>query len=118
MHNNQGIKDNSTYPDWPGQCNIENWPPTQETKEYMSKCLKDVKNYTTSCLVVDPDEPIFSFDVDCLLSRECMCTYDNYAANTIFNMGPILYPFSIEFSILVGNELYKNIDKTIRYKNS
>ena len=67
-------------------------------------CTKKIYNWTARCYNADPSEPIFSFDVDCLLAKECMCTYDNHAANTIFSLGPYLYPFGIEFSLLVGKK--------------
>ncbi len=43
-----------------------------------------------------------SFNADCLMAKMCRCSDDNELAQTVFDMGPYLYPFSIEFSILVG----------------
>lgn len=90
-----------------GDCQIEDvsllnqtLPP--ETWEYAQKCIKNVANWTAQCISSHPDEAIFNFNVDCLLAKECMCAYDNHAAIAIFDIGPYLYPFSIEFSILVG----------------
>ena len=68
-------------------------------------CTQKIPNWTERCYKVDPNEPIFSFNVDCLLAKECMCTYDNHAANTVFSLGPYLYPFGIEFSLLIGKAI-------------
>ena len=94
-----------------GDCQIEDvsllnqtLPP--DTWEYAQKCIKNVGNWTQQCISTNADEAIFNFNVDCLLAKECMCAYDNHAAIAIFDIGPYLYPFSIEFSILVG-KLYQ-----------
>ena len=86
------------------ECDINNSSHgrSNETLQYLKMCTKKISNWTTSCYTADPSEPIFSFNVDCLLAKECMCTFDNHAANTIFSLGPYLYPFGIEFSLLVG----------------
>ena len=90
-----------------GDCQIEDvyqlnqtLPP--DTWEYAKMCVKNVANWTEQCNSTIQGEAIFSFNVDCLLAKECMCVYDNHAAIAIFDIGPYLYPFSIEFSILVG----------------
>ena len=86
------------------QCDVSNSSNlrSNETLHYLDMCTSKIDNWTERCFKADPNEPIFSFNVDCLLAKECMCTYDNHAANTIFNLGPYLYPFGIEFSLLVG----------------
>ena len=87
-----------------GECDINNSTQLNDndTRAYLEKCTKNIANWTESCHDLPDDQPIFSFNVDCLLARECMCIYDNHAATAIFGFGPYLYPFSIEFSILVG----------------
>ena len=90
-----------------GECSVNNSShfDKNHTIEGFKNCVKYIENWAEQCYNVNPDEPIFSFNVDCLLAKECMCTYDNHAANMIFSFGPYLYPFSIEFSILVGKEV-------------
>ena len=83
------------------ECDINNSTALKNNTD-LKKCVQKISNWTETCLNIAEDEPVFSFNVDCLLARECMCTYDNHAANSIFEFGPYLYPFSIEFSILVG----------------
>ena len=85
-----------------GNCTIYEWPPTENSLPGLQKCLKDVGNYTEECHFIDLENPAFSFDIDCLLAKECMCSYNNPAVNAIFEFGAYLYPSSIEFSILVG----------------
>ena len=51
-------------------------------------------------------EYTFEFDITCLLARMCQCSDNNEIARYIFDLGPYLYPFSIEFSILVGELTY------------
>ena len=89
------------------ECHVSNKSNlvNNDTKHYLEMCTKKIYNWTERCYKVDPNEPIFSFNVDCLLAKECMCTYDNHAANTIFSLGPFLYPFGIEFSLLVGKAI-------------
>lgn len=36
----------------------------------------------------------------------CHCSEGNAIAEYVFEMGPYLYPFTIEFSILVGNVVF------------
>lgn len=43
------------------------------------------------------------FNVECKLSEMCECADNNDIAKYIFQLGPYLYPFSIEFNILIGN---------------
>jgi hypothetical protein len=85
-----------------GNCTLLAWPPTEDSLPGLQKCFKDVGNYTETCYLIDPKVPAFSFHIDCLLSKECMCIYNNPAVNAIFEFGAYLYPSSIEFSILVG----------------
>ena len=96
-------------------CDIFNWPPTNGSLPYLQKCIKKWDNYTEECISDYPDEPLFRFDIDCLLSKECMCVSNNPAANDIFTFGAYLYPSSIEFSILVGKVIYKLLKKVIAY---
>ncbi|TRY73189.1 hypothetical protein TCAL_00941, partial [Tigriopus californicus] len=46
------------------------------------------------------------FDVECKLSEMCECADNNDIAKYIFQLGPYLYPFSIEFNILIVGVLY------------
>ncbi len=47
-------------------------------------------------------EVSFEWDISCLLAQECRCSDNNDIAKYIFDIVPYLYPFSIEFSILIG----------------
>ena len=80
------------------ECNVNN-------RSNLEMCTKKIYNWAERCYKADPSDPIVSFNVDCLLAKECMCTYDNHAANTIFRLGPFLCPFGIEFSLLVGKAI-------------
>ena len=84
-----------------GNCSIL-WPPTNDSLPGLQKCVKEVGNYTENCHLNDTGYPAFSFHIECLLAKECMCSYNNPAVNAIFEFGAYLYPSSIEFSILVG----------------
>ena len=44
----------------------------------------------------------FSSDLECVFSKICECSDNNDIASYIFKLGPYLYPFSIEYSILIG----------------
>ena len=89
------------------ECNVNNRANLvkNDTLHYLEMCTKKIYNWAEICYKADPSDPIVSFNVDCLLAKECMCTYDNHAANTIFRLGPFLYPFGIEFSLLVGKAI-------------
>ena len=93
--------DNHTLP-FDLNCEIEN-VPIDNNWTYPAKCVKEVTPFNETCTMLGENEAAFSFDINCLLARECMCVNDNHVADTIFNLGPFLYPFSIEFNILVGN---------------
>lgn len=53
-----------------------------------------------SCNASDAYE--VSKNLNCVLENLCFCADNNEIAKYIFRLGPYLYPFSIEFSILVG----------------
>ena len=59
---------------------------------------------TVNCAMDDVDEFYFEWSITCLLAEECKCADNNDIAKYIFDIAPYLYPFSIEFSILVGKE--------------
>ena len=103
---------NSSFNNLGMACSVAN-DPSNATVDSGSKCLKDVKPFNETCLAPYRDSgnasyasyeenADFSFDVDCLLAKECLCVYDNHIASTVFDLSPYLYPFSIEYSILVG----------------
>ena len=56
----------------------------------------------TACIGNPSSGGVNGGGITCLLSQLCDCTKDNPIATYIFQLAPILYPFSIEFSILVG----------------
>ena len=58
-----------------------------------------------------------NYNMSCVYAQICACAIDNEVALYIFNLGPYLYPFSIEFSILVVAVWYimwSNIGKVDR----
>jgi len=67
----------------------------------------DDENERTQCYTPEtlyclaPVDYQFRWDVTCLLAKECRCSDSNDIAKYIFDVAPYLYPFSIEFSILV-----------------
>ena len=50
----------------------------------------------------DPDGTIFNFDLYCVLGQMCTCAVKNEIAKNTFEIAPYLYPFTIEFNILIG----------------
>ena len=49
-----------------------------------------------------PDGTIFNFDLYCVLGQMCNCQAKNDIAKNTFEIAPYLYPFTIEFNILIG----------------
>ena len=55
--------------------------------------------------VLDPNQPVkFDLDLDCIIGVQCLCTRRNNFTSDLFDITPYFYPFSIEFSILVGKQ--------------
>ena len=56
--------------------------------------------------VLDPNEAVrFDLDLDCIIGSQCLCTQRNNFTSDLFDITPYFYPFSIEFSILVGKSM-------------
>ena len=49
----------------------------------------------------NPDGTIFNFDLHCVLGQMCACAVQNDIARNTFDIAPYLYPFTIEFNILI-----------------
>ena len=43
------------------------------------------------------EESVLTGDLDCVISQFCSCIKGSVIAEFIFEIGPLLYPFSIEF---------------------
>ena len=50
----------------------------------------------------------FNVDINCFISTQCKCLYSQETIMQLHDIVPFLYPFSIEFNILVGNHYKKN----------
>ena len=48
------------------------------------------------------EDASFDLNIDCYISRMCACYDENTQIKALFEFTPYLYPFSIEFNILVG----------------
>ena len=60
--------------------------------------------------VDDPNATInFTIDIQCLINQMCQC-HNNEAASFLFSYGDYLYPFSIEFSILIGRVILTRVN--------
>ena len=44
----------------------------------------------------------FYVEIDCYISTQCKCLDQNPYMQTLYGFVPYLYPFTIEFNILVG----------------
>ena len=49
----------------------------------------------------------FNVDIDCYISTQCKCLHSQDAINQFHSIEPYLYPFEIEFNILVGMESFQ-----------
>ena len=67
-------------------------------------------NMTVKC-VDDDDYKYYKFGLDtkCYIASMCTCLSNSISTGSsidkLFNIGPYLYPFSIEFNILIGKYL-------------
>ena len=59
------------------------------------KCVKDGH----TC---EADGSFLNFDLYCALGQMCTCQAKNEIAKNTFEIAPYLYPFTIEFNILIG----------------
>ena len=59
------------------------------------KCVKDGH----TC---EADGSFLNFDLYCALGQMCTCQAKNDIAKNTFEIAPYLYPFTIEFNILIG----------------
>ena len=62
-------------------------------------CMRDPKDVCAANLSVAE----FSVGIDCFISTQCKCLYHQTTIKSLYEIVPFLYPFSIEFNILVGN---------------
>ena len=64
-------------------------------------CVRDGYNIT-SC---EGDKNILNFDLYCTLSQLCTCQAKNVIVKNTFEIAPYLYPFTIEYNIIIGKIL-------------
>ena len=64
-------------------------------------CVREGYNIT-SC---DANKSILNFDLYCPLSQMCTCQAKNKIAKNTFEIAPYLYPFTIEYNIIIGKIL-------------
>ena len=69
-------------------------------------CLDNPKFYCQD----DVSNATFSLDIDCYISTQCKCLRLQNEIMQLYSIVPYLYPFSIEFNILVGKFLYKKVE--------
>ena len=50
----------------------------------------------------EADGSFLNFDLYCALGQMCTCQAKNEIAKNTFEIAPYLYPFTIEFNILIG----------------
>ena len=60
-------------------------------------CLNLTEDYCTPNVVAS-----FDVEIDCYISTQCKCLHEQAHLETLYNFVPYLYPFTIEFNILVG----------------
>ena len=63
-------------------------------------CMRDPKDVCAANLSVAE----FSVNIDCFISTQCKCLYYQTTIKQLTEIVPFLYPFSIEFNILVGKK--------------
>ena len=61
-------------------------------------CLKPTGNYCANSTV----DASFDVEIDCYISTQCKCLHEQAHLETLYSFVPYLYPFTIEFNILVG----------------
>ena len=69
-------------------------------------CLDRPENYCED----DMSNATFSVDIECYISTQCKCLRLQNEIMQLYSIVPYLYPFSIEFNILVGKFLYKKVE--------
>ena len=52
------------------------------------------------------EESVLTGDLDCVISQFCSCIKGSVIAEFIFEIGPLLYPFSIEFRDLLLRDIH------------
>ena len=60
-------------------------------------CLNPTGNYCAPNIDVR-----FDVEIDCYISTQCKCLHEQAHLETLYGFVPYLYPFTIEFNILVG----------------
>ena len=60
-------------------------------------CLNPTGNYCAPNIDVR-----FDVEIDCYISTQCKCLHEQAHLETLYSFVPYLYPFTIEFNILVG----------------
>ena len=55
------------------------------------------------------EESVMTGNLDCVISQFCSCIKGSVIAQYIFEIGPLLYPFSIEFRDLSYGEFPSNL---------
>ena len=61
-------------------------------------------NFTEVCEFRE-EESVMTGDLDCVISQFCSCIKGSVIAQYIFEIGPLLYPFTIEFRELLNGKL-------------
>ena len=92
-----------------------------ETALMMTRAIKSCSDYPHSSCIDSNETSHFSLDLDCYISNQCGCLEKNAQALNLFEFIPYLYPFGIEFSILVAGVWYimwDNIGNVAEHKQS
>ena len=67
-------------------------------------CNNRVEDYCVNSSVAH-----FNVEIDCYISTQCKCLHQNPYMQTLYGFVPYLYPFTIEFNILVGKLIIYSI---------
>ena len=62
------------------------------------------------------EQSVMTGDLDCVISQFCSCIKGSVIAEYIFEIGPLLYPFSIEFRDVFDGELSLDIYMPLLYR--